>query len=118
MEDKQLDLLIRKFYSVSVLAHITHENTRSIATHEALGEFYSKVNSIKDRVIEHLMGTGKLIRVNANILEIGSDIASEATILGSTFCAYADMTDDDALENIAGELVEAVGHLKYKLMFS
>lgn len=118
MEEKTVDVLVRKFYSTSVLAHVAHVNTRVGFHHEAIGEYYEAVSEIKDRVIEHLMGIGRLIRVNASIIEIGSDITTEAVFLADALCNYADLIDDDALENIAGELQEATGQLKYKLMFS
>lgn len=117
MEEKQLDLLIRKFYSVSVLAHIEHVNTRSFAAHEALGEFYESITEHKDRLIEYCMGEGRVIKVNANILEIGSSVSTEATTLVNMFCGYAKSTMDDAMMNLAGEFEESVGKLKYKLMF-
>lgn len=117
MDEKQIDVIIRKFYAVADLAHITHVNTRSFAQHEALGEFYSSTIAIKDRLIEYLMGEKTITKVNASVLEIGSDIATEASVLVNLFCSYAQMKADDALINIAGEFEESVGHLKYKLLF-
>jgi hypothetical protein len=117
MEEKGIDIIIRKFYSVADLAHICHENTKSFAQHEAFGEFYGKVLEIKDRTIEYLIGIGKLQKVNAKILEIGDDCAMEATSLGIQFDSYANALGDNALINISGEYMEAVGKLKYKLMF-
>jgi len=114
--DKQLDVLIRKFYSVADLAHISHVNTRSFAAHEATGEFYGKINEVKDRLIEFLMGEGKLLKVNANILEIGEDISKEATLLSEMFCEWAEACDEEALVNLAGEFEESVGKLKFLLM--
>lgn len=118
MEEKQVDILVRKFYAVADLAHITHVNTRSFAAHEALGDFYETVISHKDRLIEYLMGEGRLLKVNANILEIGSDIATEATTLKSMYCGYAKASMDEALINMSGEFEEAVGKLKFLLMLS
>jgi hypothetical protein len=117
MDEKQIDVIIRKFYSVADLAHISHVNTRSFAQHEALGEFYGEIIEVKDRLIEYLMGQRIITRVNAGILDIGSDIATEASTLSDMFCSYAQLKGDDALLNLAGEFEESVGHLKYKLMF-
>lgn len=118
MEEKQIDIIIRKFYAVADLAHVTHVNTRVGFHHDALGDYYKAVSTVKDRVIEHLMGTGRLIKVNASILEIGNDIRLEASTLCSVFSNYADVSGDCALENMAAELEEATGKMKYKLMFS
>lgn len=118
MEEKTIDIIIRKFYAVEVLAHVSHVNTRVGYHHEALGAYYGAVANIKDRVIEHLMGTGRLIKVNASILEIGNDITLEASTLCSVFCNYAEVSGDAALENMAAELEEATGVIKLKLMFS
>jgi hypothetical protein len=114
--DKQIDVLVRKFYSVADLAHISHVNTRSFAAHEALGEFYGKITEVKDRLIEYLMGEGKLMKVNAGILEIGEDISKEASGLAELFCNWAKMCDEEALINLSGEFEEAVGKLKFLLM--
>lgn len=118
MEEKQLDILIRRFYAVADLAHISHVNTRSFAAHEALGEFYSTVSAHKDRLIEYCMGEGRLVKVNANILEIGTDISLEATTLKSMYCGYAKSTMDEALINMSGEFEESVGKLKFLLMLA
>lgn len=117
MEEKSVDIMIRKFYAVADLAHISHVNTRSFAQHEAFGEFYGAITGIKDRLIEYLMGEMKIMKVNAGVLEIGEDLAKEADVLSQMFCGYAQAIGDDALLNLAGEFEESVGHLKYKLMF-
>lgn len=115
VDPKMIDQLIRKFYSVSVLAHVEHINTKSFAQHEALGDFYSKVNSMKDRVIEYMIGSGYMQKVTVPILEIGAGISSQASALAEMFCQCSEDMDDDALENMAGEFEEAVGKLKFLL---
>ena len=115
MEEKQLDIIVRKFYAVADLAHITHENTRVGFHHEALGEFYESVIELKDRTIEYLMGSGRFVKVTASILEIGDDIVTEATNLQYMFDTYAKQSGDNALINLSGDYMEAVALLKYKL---
>lgn len=117
MEPKKLDLLVRKFYGLSVLAHTSHINTRVFAQHEALGEFYSIVNSIKDRLIEYSIGKGYITKVDVPIVEVGSDIISQSSLVAMQFCELAEEQDDEALCNIAGEFEEAVGKLKYLFLF-
>ena len=110
---KQLDVLVRKFYAVSVIAHVAHVNTRSFAQHEALGDFYDKVNEYKDRLIEYLLGEGRIAKVEASMLECGGEVIAEATALKELFCKTATELEDEALENMAGEFEEAVGKLKF-----
>lgn len=117
MEPKKLEVLIRKFYGLSVLAHTSHVNTRVFAQHEALGEFYKKLIDVKDRIIEYSIGSGYISKVDIPILEIGSDIISQASLVAEQFCDYAEESDDEALCNIAGEFEESVGKLKYLFLF-
>lgn len=117
MEEKQIDIIIRKFYAVADLAHITHENIRVGFIHEALGEFYEEIIELKDRTIEYLMGQGRLMKVNASILEIGEDILKEADSLCYQFDTYAKASGDNALINLSGDLMEATAKLKYKYLF-
>lgn len=117
--DKQIDILVRKFYAVADLAHISHVNVRgsgSYAAHTALGGFYDKVIDFKDRFIEYNMGEGRILKVSAPIIEVGEDIKKEADILSKQFCDYAKSQNDEALLNMAGEFEECVGKLKYLLM--
>lgn len=114
---KTIDQLVRKFYGLSVLAHVSHENTRVFAQHDALGEFYELVNTMKDRLIEYSIGTGYLTKVSVPILEIGTDILTESAATAQMFCELAEDMDDEALCNMAGEFEEAVGKLKFLFLF-
>lgn len=115
---KQLDVLIRKFYALSVIAHVAHINTRIFSQHEALGEFYDGVNSFKDRLIEYLVGQGKVAKVNASVLETGGDVVKEAESLAAAFVEISESMEDEALCNMAGEFQESVGKLKYLMLLS
>lgn len=120
MDSKQLDVIVRKFYAVADLAHIEHENaviSGSYARHVALGDFNDKVIDHKDRLIEYLIGERKITKVSAGVLELGMDIEREAMNLKEMFCKCAMDCEDEALENMAGEFEEAVGKLRYLLMF-
>lgn len=118
MEEKSIDIIIRKFYSVADLAHIKHENIRVGFHHEALAEFYDSIIELKDRTVEYLMGSGKIVKVNAKILETGDDIIKEADALCYQFDSYAKTSGDNALINLSGDLMEAIAKLKYKFMMS
>ena len=103
MEPKKIEILVRKFYGLSVLAHVSHINTRVFAQHEALGEFYGKVNDVKDRLIEYCIGKNYMQKVDAAIVEVGSDIIGQASTVADYFCELAEEMEDEALCNIAGE---------------
>lgn len=110
---KKIDVLIRKFYALSVIAHVAHVNTRSFAQHEALGDFYGKVNDFKDRLIEYLTGENKIAKVEAAILECGGEVIAEAESVSKEFVDLAESMGDEALKNMSGEFEEAVGKLKF-----
>lgn len=112
----ELQILIRKFYGLADAAHINHVNTRSYPAHVALGEFYASVIEVKDKMIEYLMGQGKLASVKASVLEIKDDVVPEADVVAKAFCEYAESLKDEAMINLAGEFQESVGKLKYLLM--
>ena len=117
MEPKTTDILVRKFYAVADLAHISHVNARGIgsyAKHIALGEFYDTVQEHKDSLIEYLMGQGRLLKVEAAIIEVGVDIVAEADSLVTMYEKFA--IGDEALINKAAGFKESVGKLKYLLM--
>lgn len=119
--EKELDVLVRKFYALEVLAHVSHENvaltTKSYAQHVALGDFYDKVGDFKDRLVEYLIGEGRIQKVNVGVLEVGADVLSEAKSLAMMFCNLAEEMEDEALCNLAGEFEESVGKLSYLFMF-
>lgn len=119
--EKELDVLVRKFYGLEVLSHVSHENvaltTKSYAQHVALGDFYDKVGDMKDRLIEYLIGEGRIQKVNVPMLEIGADLLSEAKSVAEMFCNIASSLEDEALENMAGEFEESVGKLSYLFLF-
>lgn len=119
--EKELDLLVRKFYGLEVLSHVTHENvaltTKSYAQHIALGDFYDKVGDMKDRLIEYLIGSGRIQKLSVPMLEIGFDVLSEAKSVAMMFCNLSEELEDEALSNMAGEFEEAVGKLSYLFMF-
>lgn len=110
---KQFDIVVRKFYALSVIAHVAHINTRSFSEHSALGDFYEKVSDFKDRLIEYLVGEGRIAKVEAAVLECGGDVIKEADALAKLFCDQAKAADDEALINMSGEFEESVGKLKY-----
>ena len=116
MAQNSADIVSRKLYALDMLAHANHVNTRSYANHKAFGTFYEFVSDFKDRVIEYMMGKGKLVSVKVAVVETGDDLVNEATMFADMFYEYASSCDDEAMENMAAEFTEAVGKLKYMLM--
>ena len=116
MAQNSADIVSRKLYALDMLAHANHVNTRSYAAHKAFGTFYEFVNGFKDRVIEYMMGKGKLVSVKVAVVETGEDLVGEATMFADMFYEYASSCEDEAMENMAAEFTEAVGKLKYMLM--
>jgi hypothetical protein len=114
---KQYDLLVRKFYVLAEQAHMAHEDSRMLVQHEALGEFYEGIIEIKDRLIEYMLGMGYIKVAKSDILEMGSDIVSDALSLSDFFDKVAVECKDTCINNIAGEFRESVGKLKYFYLF-
>lgn len=110
------DIVARKLYALDVLAHANHVNTRSYAAHKAFGNFYEFTSEFKDRIIEHMMGKGKLVSVKVAMIEVGDDVVAEADAMAAMVLDYARMCNDEAMINMAAEFAEAVGDLKYMLM--
>lgn len=108
--------LIESFYELEVVAHLAHVNTRSFAEHSAFGAFYDKVGDFKDRLVEYLMGEGKLTKLTIQMIDPAGQTAALADSLATKFCDFAENAEDEALSNMAGEFEEAVSHLKYMLM--
>ena len=115
---KQLDVLLRQFYALSIIAHVAHINTRVGFHHEAIGEFYDSVNQFKDRLAEYLVGKRMMNKVEVPILECNGDLLQKSAGLASMFCEIAEEVDDEALCNMAGEFEEVVARLSYKMMMS
>lgn len=113
----KLQPIVKYFYQLSLVAHLEHVNTRSYAKHEALGEFYGVVNSIKDRLIEYSIGKNYLDMIYLGEVSTAVSALELAQLTASAFCNIAEEMDDEALCNIAGEFEEAVGKLEYLYMF-
>lgn len=108
--------LIEAFYELEIVAHLAHVNTRSYAEHQAFGKFYDKVGDFKDRLVEYLMGEGKLVKLNIQVLDPAGSTVALADSLATKFCDFAESLEDEALSNIAAEFEETVASLKYALM--
>ena len=109
--------LITAFYCVNVSAHVQHENTRNFAAHKALGEFYDFSSDFKDRLIEYMIGMGYINQVKLNMIDGNEDVVEEAMDALDQLDMYCEMCEDSTLENMAADFREAIGKLKYLLLF-
>jgi len=114
---KKVDVkeLVQIFYCLSISTHVAHVNTRSYAAHEALGDFYGKVNDFKDRLVEYMTGMGYIKSVELEEIEV-EDVMEEAEEACYMLESFAESMGDEAIMNMAGEFKEAKGKLKYLLM--
>lgn len=114
---KEIKTLLSGFYSLSIVAHTAHVNTRHFAFHEATGEFYGKVNEYKDRLIEYMMGEEMIKVVPELIFKVDEDVVKVADSVANMFCGWAKSAGHEALINMSGEFEEVVGKLKYFSQF-
>lgn len=115
------DDVVQNLYCLSVTAHKEHENavlSKSYSKHVALGEFYEGVSSLKDRVVEYMIGQDYIKEVSLEEIDSDEDIIDEANEAVSTLQMFSRMKGDDALINMSGDLKELVGKLKYMLKFA
>lgn len=113
----RFEVLIRKLFALSILCKVEHANARGIgsyARHVAIGSFGEKVDSHTDSLIEYLMGQGKLISVEAGVVEVASDIVKEVDSVVSMYESLA--IGDEALVNMSASFKEDAGKLKYLLL--
>jgi hypothetical protein len=115
---KELSIVIRKLFALSVMAKASHINSMSYAKHEAFGDFYSFVDKLADRVSEHCIGMGYIPGVELSMLETSGDTISYAMMTYSELYMIAeDKLEDEALCNMCAEFHEAIGKLKYMNRF-
>lgn len=116
MTKVDINEVVQSLYCLSVTAHVAHVNTRSFAQHEALGDFYEKINDFKDRFVEYCMGAGYLSQVELEEIE-SEDLITEAQEACEYLYAFSDYTGDETLLNMSADLIEAKNKLNYMLMF-
>ena len=120
-EPKGFDVIVRKMYALGVMAKAEHVNaatkSMSYAQHKAFGGFYEFLDEFTDRVAEHCIGMGYLVRVDVSMLECSGDVVSSANMVAKSLYDTAEAIEDEALCNMCGEFYEAIGKLKYMLRF-
>lgn len=115
---KELSIVIRKLFSLSVMAKASHLNSMSFAKHEAFGEFYKFLDDFTDRVSEHCIGMGYIPGVELSMLETSGETISYAMMAYNELYMIAEeKLEDEALCNMCAELHESIGKLKYMNRF-
>jgi hypothetical protein len=118
---KEFASVIRKMLGLSVTAKIEHLNaattSQSYAAHKAFGEFYKFLDEFNDRVIEHCIGMGYMLKVEAGILELPISSAISAPVIAKELYDISEGIEDEALCNMCADLFEAIGDLKYMMKF-
>lgn len=116
-EIKNMREMVTDFFCVSVSAHVAHLNTRSFSEHKAFGEFYEFASDFKDRLLEYMIGQGHLQTVQLDSVEADEDVVGEAQEALGMLTAFSMMKGDETLKNMCADFQEALGKLKYMLMF-
>lgn len=117
---KQLGLIIRRIFALSVMAKASHINASSIgsyAKHKAFGDFYEFVDELADRVSEHSIGMMYIPSVELSMLECTGDTIQNAMMVYKELYDFAEGIEDEALCNMCAEFHEAIGKLKYMNTF-
>lgn len=113
-----------EFFSVllqaAVVAHVLHLQTRSVAEHLALDEFYNALPGLADELIESYQGKYGLVM----------DYPPKPPMPASTNCVAfitglnkyidqkrADVSDDSEHQNTIDEIVTLINRTTYKLKY-
>lgn len=113
------ELISRVFFSRDA-SHVLHWKTRSYAQHEALGDFYSSIIDLLDKLVECYQGyCDALGEVTLTNKEMPSDISDLLTQDVDWICENRDKIaqSSSALANIIDEICALYMRTIYKLDF-
>ncbi len=105
-------------FNARTVAHMMHLDTRSLATHLALDEFYKGIVDLADRFAEAAIGNFKLLTWPEDItlgLTPSKDPIQYLTQLRVYLTAVADTLPGEDLKNILAETMELISSTLYKL---
>lgn len=120
--DLSLESIAAKLTYFELQAHLLHWQTFGGFEHAALGDMYELLFSIKDEIVEKIMGyQGK--RVKSFKIEPLKDYSLEAsTVLASQVIEFAKQLQDFGkisnmpdIENISQSLSGSIAKIKYRL---
>ena len=110
--------VVLAMFNARTVAHMMHLDTRSLATHLALDEFYTGVVDLADRFAEAAIGNFKLLTWPADItlgLTPSKDPIQYLTQLRTYLTAVLDTIPGEDLKNILAEVLELINTTTYKL---
>ena len=111
--------LVCRVFTTRGAAHIAHWKTRSIAEHEALGDFYDGIIDSIDTIVEAYQGNFGLIDVKLEQYPVNKSILAQlkedANWIAMNRSDIANKVD--AVENLVDGLTEIYLKAIYKLTF-
>lgn len=120
-----LDVIKAKLNYFELQAHEYHWQTRELGEHEATGDLYNNIFSVKDEIVEKIMGylgvrTKAMPVVTIKNYSIGSSeqLANEIIIFAKQLESFGSMNNMPDIENIAQSLSGDTAKIKYRLTLS
>lgn len=119
------DTIKAKLNYFELQVHELHWQTTSLAQHLAFGDLYNTIFSIKDEIVEKIMGyTG--IRTKAMPVEairnydslICERVVDDLIVFAKQLQTYGSMNNMPDIENIAQSLSGDAAKIKYRLTLS
>lgn len=111
--------LVCRVFTTRGAAHLAHWKTRSIAEHEALGDFYEGIIGSIDTIVEAYQGNFGLIDVTLKQYPVNKSILAQlkddANWIAMQRSSIANKVD--AIENLIDGLTEIYLKTIYKLTF-
>ena len=99
-----------------VSMHLVHWNTQGITTHEALGEYYEKLDSLLDNFVESYFGAEGRKKVFVPMVVLESPVEHLKGIRKMVTEERKNYSSD--LQNILDEILGLINHTLYKLSFT
>lgn len=103
------------------VAHSVHLNTRSLAKHMALNEFYDTIVDLADKFAEAYQGRHGMIgpitlmsaKKTSNILEFLQDSLADIEKMRYEICDKSDSPLQNIIDEIAGQYLSTLSKLKF-----
>lgn len=116
------DVIANKLAYFHIQVQDLHWATRSHAEHDALGKLYEMVSSMKDDIVEKIMGymgvrarTGDIKGVRPYASGLSTQVATEIIMFAKQLQNYAASNNMPDIENVAQSLSGETAKIKYLL---
>ena len=120
-----LDVIKAKLNYFELQVHEYHWQTHELGEHLALGDLYENLFSVKDEIVEKIMGyTGVRTKamptapVKDYFMGAGEQICNEIILFAKQLESFGDMNNMPDIENIAQSLSGDTAKIKYRLTLS